>query len=114
MKTENLTKASHSLDFFFQELRMAHTDAVTSGGQFEPVLFDLMEEALRLQVKLETLPIRLRAKNGQTHYRLMAGSGSIHNGLWHQSDLARNRIGTLETIKAAATRANAAKEKEPK
>jgi hypothetical protein len=52
MKTENLTKASHSLDFFMEELREAHTDATTSGGQFEPVLFDLMEEALRLQVKL--------------------------------------------------------------
>ena len=71
MKTENLTKAYHSLDFFMEELRGAHKDATTSGNQFEPVLFDLMEEALRLQVK-------------------------------------------LETIKAAATRANAAKEKEPK
>ncbi len=71
MKTENLTKASHSLDFFMEELREAHTDAVTSGNRFEPVLFGLMEEALRLQVK-------------------------------------------LETIKAAATRANTAKKKEPK
>ncbi|MCX6911690.1 MAG: hypothetical protein NT167_01290, partial [Verrucomicrobia bacterium] len=49
---------------------------------------------------VRTLPIRLRAKNGQTHYRLMAGSGSIHNGLWHQSDLARNRIGTVRTLGA--------------
>ena len=69
MKTENLTKASHTLDFFMEEIREAHTDAVNSENQFEPVLFDLMEEALRLQVK-------------------------------------------LETIKAAATRANAAKKKE--
>jgi len=55
MKTENLTKASHSLDFFMEELREAHTDAVTSGNRFEAALFDLMEEALRLQVKLETI-----------------------------------------------------------
>jgi hypothetical protein len=55
MKTENLTKASHSLDFLMEELREAHCDAVNSGGQFEPVLFDLMEEALRLQLKLETI-----------------------------------------------------------
>ena len=40
-----------------------------------------------------TLPIRLRAKSGQTHYRWMAVWGSIHNGLWHRSALARNRIG---------------------
>jgi hypothetical protein len=70
MKTENLTKASHSLDFLMDELRGAHKDAVTSGHQFEPVLFDLMEDALKLQVK-------------------------------------------LETIKAAATRASAAKKREP-
>jgi hypothetical protein len=55
MKTENLTKASYSLDFFMEELRGAHTDAVTSGNRFEPVLFDLMEKALRVQVKLETI-----------------------------------------------------------
>jgi len=71
MKTENLTKASHSLDFVMEDLRRAHSDATTSDNQFEPALFDLMEEALKLQVK-------------------------------------------LETIKAAATRANAAKKKEPK
>ena len=71
MKTENLTKASHSLDFLLGELKESHTDAVNSGSRFEAALFDLMEEALRLQVK-------------------------------------------LETIKAAATRANAAKEKEQK
>jgi hypothetical protein len=52
MKTENLTKAYHSLDFFMEELREAHTDAVTSGNRFEAALFDLMEEALKLQTKL--------------------------------------------------------------
>lgn len=55
MKTENLTKACHSFDFFFSELREAHTDAVTSGNRFEPDLFDLIQEALRLQVKLEII-----------------------------------------------------------
>ena len=52
MKTENLTKAYHSLDFFMEELREAHTDAVTSGNRFEAALFSLIEEAVKLQTKL--------------------------------------------------------------
>ena len=52
MKTENLTKASHSLDFLMEELRGAHTDAMTSGNQFEAALFSLIEEAVKLQTKL--------------------------------------------------------------
>jgi hypothetical protein len=55
MKTENLSKACHSLDFFMEELREAHTDAVTSGNRFEAALFDLMEEALKLQTKLTVI-----------------------------------------------------------
>ena len=71
MMTENLSQACQSCEVVLHNLREAHKDAMTSGNRFEPVLFDLMEEALRLQVK-------------------------------------------LETIKAAATQANAAKKKEPK
>ena len=53
MKTENLTKASDSFDFFFSELREAHTDAVNSGNQFaEIALFSLIESAAKMQTKL--------------------------------------------------------------
>jgi hypothetical protein len=56
MKTENLTKAYHSFDFFFQELREAHTDAVNSENQFaEIALFSLIEEAVKLQTKLSVI-----------------------------------------------------------
>ncbi|SPE60091.1 hypothetical protein SBV1_370075 [Verrucomicrobia bacterium] len=56
MKTENLTKAYHSFDFFFQELREAHTDAVNSENQFaEAALFSLLEEAVKLQTKLTVI-----------------------------------------------------------
>ena len=53
MKTENLTKACDSFDFFFSELREAHTDAVNSENQFaEVALFSLIEEAVAMQTKL--------------------------------------------------------------
>jgi len=53
MKTENLTKACHSFDFFFYELREAHTDAVNSENQFaEIALFSLIESAATMQTKL--------------------------------------------------------------
>ena len=40
-------------DFFFQELREAHTDAVNSENQFaEIALFSLIEEAAKMQTKL--------------------------------------------------------------
>lgn len=53
MKTENLTKACDSFDFFFSELREAHTDAVNSDNQFaEIALFSLIESAAKMQTKL--------------------------------------------------------------
>lgn len=53
MKTENLTKACNSFDFFFSELRESHTDAVNSDNQFaEIALFSLIESAAQMQTKL--------------------------------------------------------------
>jgi len=53
MKTENLMKACDSFDFFFSELREAHTDAVNSENQFaEVALFSLIEEAAKMQTKM--------------------------------------------------------------
>lgn len=53
MKTENLMKASDSFEFFFSELRAAHTDAVNSDNQFaEIALFSLIEQAAKIQPKL--------------------------------------------------------------
>ena len=37
MKTENLMKACDSFDFFFSEIRSAHTDAVNSDNQFAEI-----------------------------------------------------------------------------
>jgi len=53
MKTENLLKCCDSFDFFFSELREAHTDAVNSENEFaEIALFSLIEEAAKMQPKL--------------------------------------------------------------
>ena len=53
MKAENLTTASDSFAIFFNELREAHKDAVHSGNDFaEIALFSLIEEAVKLQTKL--------------------------------------------------------------
>jgi hypothetical protein len=53
MKTENLIKACDSFDFFFNELREAHKDAVDSGNQFaEIAIFALIEPAVKLQTQL--------------------------------------------------------------
>ena len=53
MKTENLTKACDSFDFFFSKLREAHTDAVNSENEFaEIALFSLIEQAAKMQPKL--------------------------------------------------------------
>lgn len=56
MKTENLMKACDSFDFFFAELREAHTDAVNSDEQFaEVALFSLIESAAKMQTKLNRI-----------------------------------------------------------
>ena len=56
MKTENLMKACDSFDFFFSELREAHTDAVNSGNQFaEIAVFSLIEQAAKLNNQLARL-----------------------------------------------------------
>ena len=53
MKTENLLKCCDSFEFFFSELREAHTDAVNSDNQFaEITLFSLIEPAAKMQTKL--------------------------------------------------------------
>ena len=53
MRTENLLKCCDSFDFFFAELREAHTDAVNSENEFaEIALFSLIEEAAKMQPKL--------------------------------------------------------------
>ena len=53
MKTENLLKCCDSFDFFFAELREAHTDAVNSENEFaEIALFSLIEEAAKMQPRL--------------------------------------------------------------
>lgn len=52
MKTENLTKACHSIEFLCDELREAHRDALTSGNRFESDFCDLMQEAVKLHAKL--------------------------------------------------------------
>ena len=53
MKTENLLKCCDSFEFFFSELREAHTDAVNSDNQFaEIALFSLIEPAAKMQTKL--------------------------------------------------------------
>jgi hypothetical protein len=56
MITENLMKACDSFDFFFRELREAHTDAVNSDEQFaEVALFSLIESAAKMQTKLSRI-----------------------------------------------------------
>ena len=56
MKTENLMKAADSFDFYFSELREAHTDAVHSGNEFaEIALFSLIEDAAKMQTKLSRI-----------------------------------------------------------
>lgn len=56
MNTENLMKACDSFDFFFAELREAHTDAVNSDNQFgEVALFSLIESAAKMQTKLNRI-----------------------------------------------------------
>jgi hypothetical protein len=56
MKTENLMKACDSFDFFYSELREAHTDAVNSENQFaEFALFGLIEDAAKIQTKLNRI-----------------------------------------------------------
>ena len=54
MKAENLMKACSTFDIFTHQLREAHTDAVNSENRFgEAVLFDLLEQAAKLQEKLD-------------------------------------------------------------
>lgn len=56
MTTENLLKACDSFNFFFSELREAHTDAVDSENQFaEIALFSMIEDAAKMQTKLNRL-----------------------------------------------------------
>ncbi len=56
MKADNLKKACDSFDFFFSELREAHTDAVNSENQFaEVALFSLIESAAKMQTKLNRI-----------------------------------------------------------
>lgn len=46
-------KACDSFDFYFAELREAHTDAVHSGNDFaEIALFSLIEQAAKMHAKL--------------------------------------------------------------
>ena len=53
MKSKNLLKCCDSFDFFFAELRKAHTDAVNSENEFaEIVIFSLIEEAAKMQPRL--------------------------------------------------------------
>ena len=53
MKTENLTKACDSFEFFFSELRETHTDAVHSDNNFaEIALYSLLEDTAKLKTKL--------------------------------------------------------------
>ncbi len=69
MKTENLMKACDSFDFFFSELREAHTDAVNSDNQFaEVALFSLIESAAKMQTKLNRIREAAIAteKNGES------------------------------------------------
>lgn len=61
MKTENLIKASDSFEFFFKDIRAAHTDAINSGNEFAHIAFlDLIQDVAKVQVKLNS--IKLAAK----------------------------------------------------
>ena len=54
MKTENLTKALHSVELLTSGLRAAHSDAVQAENQFaEIVLLGLLADAAALQDRVK-------------------------------------------------------------
>jgi hypothetical protein len=56
MQTENITKARDSFQFFIEELRAAHKDAIFGGNQFALMaLFDLLQEAVKLEQKVQRI-----------------------------------------------------------
>ena len=54
MKTENLEKASHEVDYLLSDLRYAHSDAVRSGNRFaEILLLNLIKDAVALDLRIK-------------------------------------------------------------
>lgn len=54
MKTKNFNSACDSFDFFIDEIKDTHSDAVASGNEFAAVVMhDLLERTLELGTKFE-------------------------------------------------------------